>query len=120
MKITSQIKSTKLNTYDVHNNLNIIPDYTAGTLAKEYNGNKDSSFVKGAQKNVNYNLTDLGYIKIIPAETEFVIGSISKGTNLVKQICESHRFDDKTDNCGFALNPNTPEADKNKGVVVHK
>lgn len=62
----------------------------------------------------------MGYLKVLPAETEFIIGSIYLGNNQIKQICDNYRFNDKTDDCGFVLNPNTPEADKNKGVAAKK
>lgn len=101
-KIYKGVKSTKLNTFNINSELNIIPQFVQGTLAWVYNSNINSTFVKNTRTKTSYDITDEGYIKVLPPGTEFIIGSIYNGTTNVKQICDNYRFKE-TDGCGLNL-----------------
>lgn len=96
-KIKEQIISTKLNTFDINYNLNIIPEFVAGTLS--YIFTNQPSQTSEIQINVPNQNTDFGYLRILPPGTEFVIGQIYNGTQVVEQICDAFDFYNDKGSC---------------------
>lgn len=101
-RISSGVQKTKLDTFNINSELNIIPQFVQGTLAWVYNSNANSTYVQNTRTHTQYDLTDEGYLKVLPPGTDFIIGSIYNGTTNVKQICDNFRFKD-TDGCGLNL-----------------
>lgn len=102
-KINEEIKSSKLNTLQVNSHLNINPDEVKKSLAKIFNSNLNTPFVKSVEKGKQYDLVDVGYVKILPPGTTFIIGSINKGTNIIKNICDNYHFDAVKGDCGVKI-----------------
>jgi hypothetical protein len=100
--IYREIKSTKLNTFDINSELNIIPEFIKGTLSWVFNSNINSNYVKDIKVGQKELLTDFGYVKVLPPNTEIIMGPILNGTASVYQICDSYRFTDKQD-CGLEV-----------------
>lgn len=98
-KLSKAINQTSLNTFDINSNLNIIPEFVQGSLSWVFNSNRDSEYVSNIEQGTPYDITDEGYIKVIPAGTEFVMGRIFNGTQVIRQTCDRFWIEDD-DNCG--------------------
>lgn len=95
----AQLKSTNLLTFNVDTELAFWPDINQDGLAELFNKNPTNPLVTGLKANVNHDMTDFAVLKVLPPGTEFIIGSIFKGTTSVKQICEN--FNSTVQNCGI-------------------
>lgn len=84
------------------NELGITAASLQGELAKAFNDNISTNFAKGAKTGTKYEVKGQGTLKVLPAGTHFVLGSIFKGTTSVKQICDGNSYV-ATDNCSFNL-----------------
>lgn len=102
-KIAQESKTSKLDTLALDSELGLTSASLQGELAKAFNDNISSNFAKGVKTGTKYEVVGEGTLKVLPAGTRFVLGSIFKGTTSVKQICDHNSYVAK-DNCGFNLN----------------
>jgi hypothetical protein len=99
-RLVEKISATGLNSYDIDSLLNIIPEFTKGSLSYFFNRNRNSSYIGELRVDEAQNITHIGYAKILPPGTEIIMGDIYNGTDAVQQICENHSFK-PTDNCNI-------------------
>lgn len=102
-KIAQEVKTSKLDTLSLDSELGLTSTCLQGELAKAFNDNISSNFAKGVKASTKYEVKGEGTLKVLPAGTHFVLGSIFKGATSVKQICDHNSYAAK-DNCGFNLN----------------